>query len=165
MLLTKTTADFGRWVGGWWAFVFFSVTWPPVGTKGPLWYFLKIFIFGWPIVNFSPTVHFEGSAENARFEACAENAQYIFFVKIFRKMPKNAFLDFFQKFVQKIWPKQGLFSALGELGNFLKIRPHLYKILDPPLLSVIIFWTETILQKFLLKKMLIKQFPSIIIVC
>ena len=58
----------------------------------------------------------------------------IFLVDIFGR---NAFLAcFFFKILpaaKKFWPKQGFFSALGELGNFLSLE----KILDPPLVSFI----------------------------
>ena len=52
------------------------------------------------------------------FERGARTKNTLFFGQHFQKMPKNAFLAFFLKVlleVQKIWPKQGLFSALEEL--------------------------------------------------
>ena len=51
--------------------------------------------------------NFEGGAKKTRF-----------LVKMFQKIPENAFLAFFFKILpvaQKLWPKQRLFSALGEL--------------------------------------------------
>ena len=52
--------------------------------------------------------------------ARAEKKSY-FLVNIFQKVPKNAFLGlFFHKILpaaQKIWPKQGRFNDLGELGK------------------------------------------------
>ena len=43
-----------------------------------------------------------------------------FLVNIFQEVPKNVFLASFFKILpaaQTIWAKQGLFSALGELGK------------------------------------------------
>ena len=65
-----------------------------------------------------------------------------FFVKTFRKLPKNGFCDLFFRNLpaaQKIWPKQRLFSILARKINLVdlkkkvvKIFENLFKIRPPP---------------------------------
>ena len=81
-----------------------------------------------------------------------------FFVKIFQKLPKNGFFDcFFKKVPSKtvLWessknqfgrPKKKK-KVVKILENFLKIRPPLEKILDPPLMRFIVTNSVEILQK------------------
>ena len=54
------------------------------------------------------------------FEGGVRAKKRNFLVKIFHKVPKNAFFGSFFKILpaaQKILPKQGLFSVLEELGK------------------------------------------------
>ena len=50
---------------------------------------------------------------NTNLNTNARQKKRFFHVEIFQKMPKMAFLTGF--FLKKIWPKQRLFSTLGEL--------------------------------------------------
>ena len=61
---------------------------------------------------------------------CTRRKNAIFLVKVFQKVPKTPFLDYFFKILpaaQKNWPKQGINRARKinsvDLNFFLKIRP------------------------------------------
>ena len=56
------------------------------------------------------------------FEGGARAKKINFLVEIFQKVPKNAIFGLFFKILpaaQKFWPKQGLYSGLGDLRKSL----------------------------------------------
>ena len=96
-------------------------------------------------------------------------------IKIFQKLPENAFLACFFKNLpaaQKFWPKQGLFTALQgsrktnlddlkkstkKILKFLKISsPLVKKILNPPLVASYLIWVARIATNW-------SQFKQVII--
>ena len=88
-------------------------------------YLLKEYCFGPPFRTFGttdPKIFLKAPLAplNTNIEGERAPKKKDLFVKIFQKVPKNGFLTCFFKNLpaaQKIWPKQGLFTALEELGK------------------------------------------------